>query len=227
MGDNIIKLHKPKYISGTLILVAVFIQDDVDKLYELTKCIQQLRNIFIQETIVIIDNNSKNTVWYHLAKNLNIYIIKNQSNLYRYEAGAYNLALKYFRADRYLCIQGTIYFNNKIQEVLDENNMNAYVLSTTTNLDRDINGLNLINKYLNFMDMDNWNNDPLAIWCCFYCNNLFMEELINSGLMDLRCNNKNISCAYERLFGVFINRKLGHVKTINSSTFQKIFLNQQ
>lgn len=43
-----------------------------------------------------------------------MYIIKNTSELYRYEIGAYNLALKYFKADKYICIQHNIQFFLKL-----------------------------------------------------------------------------------------------------------------
>ena len=53
-----------------------------------------------------------------------------------------------------------------------------------------------------------------------------MEELINTGLLDLRANNKNISCAYERILGTYFQRKLNYIKEINPKTYIKIFLNQ-
>jgi len=223
---NFLNDFKPIYIKGLIIIVAVYIEDDLNKLNILSNCIQQLRNIYNNETIVLIDNNSKNIKWYDLANSLNMYIIKNNSNIYRYEIGAYNLALKYFRADKYIFIQGTIFFNNKIEEILNDNIPDAYCFKTFIGLNWDNNGLNIINKYLNFIDMENWNIEPLVVWNCFYCNNLFINDLIESGLIDLKCHNKNISCAYERLLGTFIQRKLGYVKEINSNSYTKIFLNQ-
>jgi len=75
--------------------------------------------------------------------------------------------------------------------------------------------------------MDSRNNDdPLVLWNCFYCNNIFMDELINSGLMDLKCHNKNISCTYERIIECYFKRKLGFIKEINNKCFTKHFLNQ-
>ena len=224
---NFLSNSKPIYIKGLILIIAVYIEDDDNKLKILSDCILQFRNIYKNETIIIVDNNSKNNKWYDLAKSLNIYIIKNNSNLYRYEIGAYNLALKYFRADKYICIQGTIFFHNKIEEILDDNKQDAYSFRTHNNLDWDDFGLNIINKYLNFADMDSRNNDdPLILWNCFYCNNIFMDELINSGLMDLKCHNKNISCAYERILGCYFKRKLGFIKEINNKCFTKHFLNQ-
>ena len=223
---NFLNEYKPIHIKGLIIIVAVYIEDDEYKLNILINCIKQLRKIYENETIVLVDNKSKNNKWYELAYSLNMYIIKNNSDLYRYEIGAYNLALKYFRGDKYICIQGTIYFNSKIQETLDDNNPDAYSFKSLIGLNWDNYGLQIINKYLNFMDMNNWNNEPLVLWDCFYCNNLFITELINSGLIDLKCNNKNISCAYERILGTYFQNKLGIVKEINNNTFNKIFLNQ-
>jgi len=223
---NFLEENKPIYIKGLIIIVAVFIENDKYKLKILIDCLNKLRNIYYNETIVLIDNNSKNIEWYNLATSLHMYIIKNKSNLYRYEVGAYNLALKYFRADKYLCIQGTIFFNNKIDEILDDNIPDAYSFKKHIGLCWDENGLKIINKYLNFLDMDNWNNEPLVLWNCFYCNHLFMDELINTGLMDLRCHNKNISFANERILGCYFQRRLGNIKELNQQSFIKIFLNQ-
>jgi len=223
---NFLEEKKPIYIKGLIIFVAVFIENDENKLKTLIDCINQLRKTYKNEIIVLIDNNSKNIEWYNLATSLNMYIIKNKSNLYRYEIGAYNLALKYFRADKYLCIQGTIFLNNKINEILDDNIADAYSFKKHIGLSWNDDGLKIINKYLNFLDMNEWNNEPLVLWNCFYCNHLFMDELINTGLMDLKCHNKNISFANERILGCYFQRKLGNIKEINKNTFIKIFLNQ-
>lgn len=223
---NFLNDNKPIYIKGLLIIVSAYIEDDEEKIKIFSNCISQIRKIYSNETIVYVDNNSKNIRWHDLAKSLNIYIIKNNSNLYRYEIGAYNLALKYFRADKYICIQGTIFLKESIKEELIDFKADAYALKKHYNFDWDDNGLKIINKYLNFVDMENWNNEPLVLWNCFYCNNLFMEELINSGLLDLRSNNKNVSCAYERILGTFFQRKLNHFKEINPNTYIKNFLNQ-
>jgi len=217
---------KPIYIKGLLIIIALYIEDDENKLQITKNCINRLREVYNNETIVIVDNNSKNTKWYELATSLHMYIIKNNSELYRYEVGAYNLALKYFNADKYICIQGTIFLNNKIQETLDDTNEDAYSFKITNGLWWDDYGLNIINKYLNFCDMDNWNDEPLVLWNCFYCNHLFMNNLIKSGLLDLRCNNKDKSCAYERILGAYFYRKFGTIKIINNNTYFKHFLGQ-
>lgn len=223
---NFLNENKPIYIKGLIIIIAVYIEDDEYKYNILINHIKQFRNIYKNETIILVDNKSKNTKWYELAYSLNMYIIKNNSDLYRYEIGAYNLALKYFRADIYICMQSSIYIINKIQENLDDKIPDAYSFKNHIGLSWDDNGLNIINKYLNFMNMNNWNNEPLVLWNCFYCNNLFMNELINSGLFDLKCNNKNISCAYERIIGTYFQNKLGIVKEINNNTYKKIWLNQ-
>ena len=221
--------NKPVYIKGLLIIVAVYIENDVYKLNVLKSCIAQFRNIYKNETIVIIDNKSKNVEWYDLAKSLNIYIIKNNSNLYRYEIGAYNLALKYFRADKYICVQGTMYFNNKITEELDDTKDDAIVFKKTNAQSLNNDGVNIehiIKKYLNFIDMTDRNEEPLVLWNCFYCNKGFMDNMIEKGILDLICNNKDISCSYERILGTYFHRNLENVKEINPETYHKIFLKQ-
>jgi len=222
---NFLDENKPVYIKGLILIVAVYIDDDVHKLNILKNCIEQYRKVYKNDTIVIIDNNSKNIEWYDLAYSLNMYIIKNNSNLYRYEIGAYNLALKYFRADKYICVQGTIFFNNKITEELDDTKADAIVFKKHNETFSDLTFF--INKYLNFIDMANWNFEPLVQYNCFYCNKSFMDNMIEIGILDLRCNYKHISCCYERILGTYFHRNLENVKVINQETFNKIWLDQQ
>jgi hypothetical protein len=226
---NFLEENKPVYIKGLLIIVAVYIENDVYKLNVLKSCIAQFRNVYKNETIVIVDNKSKNVEWYDLAKSLNIYIIKNNSNLYRYEIGAYNLALKHFRADKYICVQGTMYFNNKITEELDDTKDDAIVFKKTNAQSLNNDGVNIehiIKKYLNFIDMTDRNEEQLVLWNCFYCNKGFMDNMIEKGILDLICNNKDISCSYERILGTYFHRNLENVKEINPETYHKIFLKQ-
>lgn len=226
---NFLDENKPVYIKGLIIIVAVYIEDDEYKLNVLKSCIAQFRKIYNNETIVIIDNKSKNIEWYDLAKSLNMYIIKNNSDLYRYEIGAYNLALKYFRADRYICVQGTMFFNNKIREELDDTRDDAIVFKKLNAPSLNNDGVNIehvIKKYLNFIDMTDRNEEPLVLWNCFYCNKGFMDNMIGKGILDLICNNKDISCSYERILGTYFHRNLENVKEINPETYHKIFLKQ-
>jgi hypothetical protein len=215
------------YIKGTLIIVALYIGNiEEEKINISLNCLINLRKNYPNEFIIIVDNNSYNKEWINLANMLSMYIIKNTSDLYRYEIGAYNLALKYFKADKYICIQHNINFHSKIYQELSIDEPDAYVFNTTTHLNMSNEGLNIINKYLNFLNMKDWNNEPLAIWNCFYCNDLMMDKIINSGLFDLFLNNKYISEVYERLLGTFLFRNLGNVKIIDNKNFNKIFFNQ-
>ena len=232
---NFLEENKPVYIKGLLIIAAVYIEDDAYKLNVLKSCIAQFRNVYKNETIVIVDNKSKNVEWYDLAKSLNIYIIKNNSNLYRYEIGAYNLALKHFRADKYICVQGNIFLNNKITEELDDTKADAIVFkkhyeheTTWNNDNNDWDYISPINKYLNILDMKDRDKDrQLVQYSSFYCNKAFMDNMIEKGILDLICNKKVISCSYERILGTYFHRNLENVKVINPETFNKIWLNQQ
>lgn len=229
---NFMTTKEPIFIKGgPLIIMAVYIGNDESKYQILVKCLKQIRSIYKTETIVAVDNKSLNTSWYTVAKELDIYVLYNKSDLYRYEIGAYNLALQHFRADEYILIQGTIYMNNKISEKLQDDKQDVYAFGSIHDRHHhwDNTGLQIINKYLNFVNMNSWNRDPILLWNCLYCNNLFLESLLNKGIFDLICNSKNCSCAYERILGCYISRNIGNgvIKTINSSTFVKHFLGQQ
>ncbi len=231
---NFLEENKPVYIKGLLIIAAVYIEDDAYKLNVLKSCIAQFRNVYKNETIVIVDNKSKNVEWYDLAKSLNIYIIKNNSNLYRYEIGAYNLALKHFRADKYICVQGNIFLNNKITEELDDTKADAIVFkkhyeheTTWNNDNNDWDYISPINKYLNILDMKDRDKDrQLVQYSSFYCNKAFMDNMIEKGILDLICNKKVISCSYERILGTYFHRNLVNVKEINPETYNKLHFSQ-
>lgn len=215
-----------KHINGTIIIVALYIINDQDKYNCTIKCLSQLRNVYPTEVIVIVDNQSPNREWYELAKSLNYDILYNDSNQYKYEIGAYNLALKHYSADKYICIQSSLYIHKKIENELSSTESDAIAFSSVYGLHWDTAGLNLINEYLKSVNMKPWNDDPLVLWNCFYCNDIYMQDLKKSGLLDLVCNTKNCSCAYERLLGCHMYRLLNQVKSIDNSVFTKYWLSQ-
>lgn len=217
-----------KYIKGTIIIVALYMGNNLtpEQINISLNCIKNLRKHYPDEFIVIVDNNSPNRDWVNIANNLNMHIIINVSELYRFEIGAYNLALKYFKADKYICIQHSILIKSKIKEELEIDKPDVYLFSTVLGLYMEQDGLNLINKYLNNLNMNNWNYEPIAMWNSFYCNDLMMEKIINNGLLNLISNNKLISQAYERILGVFFYRIIKDVKVINADSFKKKFLIQ-
>jgi hypothetical protein len=220
---------KPTYIKGTIIIIAVYINNDLDTYNELIKCLTQLRSIYVNEIIVAVDNCSLNNKWYEVAKKLNINILYNNSVLHRYEIGAYKLALQHFRADKYIFIQGTIFINNRLDlSSLDSNEEDAISFNIIeNNLCWCENGLNFINKLLRSINMNDWDNDPLILWNCFVCNNIFINNILNSGIFDLPSNTKAHSCAFERILGCYFKKTLKNIKCIDNKSYDKIFLNQE
>jgi hypothetical protein len=216
------------YIKGTIIIVSLYLgninQENIDMSL---KCLKSMREYYKKETIIIVDNNSINKDWIKTANELNMYILTNTNELFRYEIGAYNLALKYFKADAYICIHHNIQFYNKIAEELENDKPDVYLFDSIIEYDDKayqwkIDLLEILNPYLKFLNMGNFTCGPLTKWNCFYCNNLMMEELLKSGLFNLISNNKRISGAQERILGVFFNKITGNtLKIINSNTFLK------
>jgi hypothetical protein len=74
--------------------------------------------------------------------------------------------------------------------------------------------------------MNNWDNEPLVLCNNFCCNNLFINDMLNSGLFDLPSNTKNHSCAFERILGCYFKNKLNEIVTLNNNSFNKIYLCQ-
>lgn len=225
---NFNEISEPIYIKGTIIIMAVHIDERETSYNTLIKCLKKNREIYKKEHIILIDNKSINKNWYSLAKKLEMNILVNNSNLHGFEIGAYRLALQNYRADNYIFIQGTFLLNRKLDLKLNNNLPSAYIFRTLNFLNWSNQGLELINKLLLSVNMDKRkNNDPLVLNNSFYCNNLFVNELLNSGLLDLPCNSKNHSCAFERVLGCFIFRKLKVIKVIDEKYFSKHFLRQK
>jgi hypothetical protein len=226
---NIMSEHNSNriYVKGTIIILAVHINNDEKNYNELIRCIIQLRNVYKEETIVAVDNESLNKKWYEKASELNIVILKNNSDINLYEPGAYRLALQHYRADKYVFLQCTIFINAKLNlSMLDNNEPNAVTLYKLYGLHWTEQGLKLINDLLQSINMNTWNNDPLVVYNCFCCNDLFAEDMINSGLLNLPSNTKNHSCAFERIFGSYIKSKIGDFSALDQAYFHKIHLFQ-
>lgn len=230
MDDN----KEPVNVNGLIVVLAVYINDDENNFNELVKCLNQLRVVYTNEVIVAVDNGSLNTSWYECAKKLNINILYNESVLHRFEIGAYKLALQHFRADTYIFIQGTMYMNKKLNlSVLDSDSTNGNEMAISFGYLDDFccNGdgkllLRLVNKLLESIHMNYWNNDGIVLWNSFCCNNPFITGMLNSGIFDLPSNTKAHSCAFERILACYFMKIMNHVDMVDGSEFIKIGLNQ-
>jgi len=220
--------NTPFYINNVIIIVAVYVNNDIKNYNELIKCLKQLRCIYKNETIIAVDNNSLNNKWIEIAKSLNICILINNSKFHRFEMGAYKLALQYFRSDTYIFIQGTIFLNNKLDlSLLDTSIPNAIAFKLICNdLCWSNKGLMLINNLLESIQMKKWNNDPIVLWNSFCCNNSFINIMFQDKLFDLYSNTKEHSCAFERILGCYLNSRLKKINEIHENSFHKIFLSQ-
>jgi len=219
---------KPVYIKGTIIIVAVYINNDLNNYNHLISCLTQLRKIYINETIITVDNCSLNNSWYAVANKYNMNILYNNSDIHRFEVGAYKMALQHFRSDKYIFIQGTIFINNKLNlSQLDTSEETALFFDfIINNLSWTNEGLKLINNMLKTINMNDWNNDPLVLWNCFCCNNIFISNMLTSGVFDLPSNSKAHSCAFERVLGCYFKKVMKDIKCIDKNSFYKIWLSQ-
>jgi len=211
-------MNYPIYFDDTIIIVAIYLGDYDKKKYDITiECLKSIREYYKTNKIIAVDNNSINTDWYNIAVILNIHLLKNTSSYYKYEPGAYLYALKYFRAKNYIFIQGNIIFHKNIKLLLDDNKPDAGVFNTFNNICLNTTDIILLNECLIKLNIPIWNNDYdlVATWNCFYCNNLFVEELLKDNIFKFKCNNKTLSCLYERIISVYIRHKIGIVKTLS------------
>lgn len=228
---NYLVPKKPIYIKGLIVFIAIYTGINItnEQLCITIECLKKVRENYKYETVVIIDNNSPNTEWYYIAKQLNFIILKNISELHKYEMGAYKHALQYYRADEYLCIQGNLLLNKRIDYKLDKNKIDAYAIETyKTHCYYSEPEIKELNNNLKILQFDEWDNniDSTILWNCFYCNNIFMDEMLKCGLFDILCNNKTLSCLFERILGYFMRIKVGYIKKIDKNYYNKYFFNQ-
>jgi hypothetical protein len=220
-----------EYIDGLLVLIASYVSNDLsqERMEISKKSILQLQKVFHYAKIVIVDNNSQNNDWYDFIKSLNIPLLINCSETNKYEVGAYNYGLQFYRAKRYLCFQHNVIFNFDISQQLNENEPDVYVCRDIDNLSWDYNGLLLVNSYLQKINQGEYTNQRLCVWNCFYCNDHMIDLLLRNNVLGMECKEKNHSNAFERILGVFFCNQIGkhNVKILDNNIFEKIWFNQQ
>lgn len=227
---NYINKVVPIHIKGTIVIVAVYINNSASSYNTLISCLKQLRTIYKNKTIVTVDNMSLNTAWHSTATELDMIILKNDDPTHRYEIGAYKCALNFFRADKYIFIQGTIFLKQKLQlNILDPEKMDVLAFNTLNHLCWSQSGKMFIMDLLKSIKIPCDDNIGVLLWNCFCCNDLFVTAMFINGIFDLPSNTKDHSGAFERILYVFIKHMFGKdylIKTISTSMFDKHFLNQ-
>ena len=208
--------------------MAVYINNTERSFNTLKMSLNGIRKIYPDECIVAVDNGSLNNKWHTIAKQLDMVVLENKSTIHRYEIGAYKCALQHFRADRYICIQGTLFLKKKVDLLgLQNQNPDAIAFKIVNALQCSNEGLELINKLLNVIDMGPWNNEPYFVaWNCFCCNNYFIEEMFKDGIFDLPSFTKNHSVAFERILGYYFGTKLKTVGEVRDGPYWKVGLQQ-
>ena len=224
---------EPTYIKGTLIVLAVYINNNNISYDILILCLKHLRNVYKNETIITVDNGSLNTNWHEIAKNLNMIILHNNSDIHRYEMGAYKLALEHYRADKYIFSQGTIVLNNLDLSVLDnQEKINVLVLNfwhdpDNGNFRYDPNGIILINKLLSELKLSDWFDYPyIATDNTFCCNNLLINKMFEDGLFDISSETKLHSMSFERILGYYFKLKADNIYELPKNMYYKQSLAQ-
>jgi len=214
-----------EYINGLLIIVSSYVSDNLseEKMNISKYSIVQLTKTFENARIIIVDNNSQNSDWYNFIKSLNLTLLINDSEINKYEIGAYNYGLKFFRADKYLCIQHNIIFKNNILQELNIYQPDVYVFQNIDHLSWDHFGLMLVNSYLAKINQGEYTNQRLCVWNSFYCNNEMINLLVKYKILEMDCKNKNDSNAFERILGVFFCNQIGknNVKVLDNNIFEK------
>jgi len=206
-GQNNLKTLKPL---KTLIIICS--KSPNPNLYN---CVEQLYKIQMDDNtnICIVDSDSDNFDIYNKLKekypSVDIQYAKNKN----YEYGAYKYAYNlYPNYDIYICIQDTLTCTKKIDlTIVDNNNVYTYFHfgGFTTHIDikqyaiKLLEGVNL--NYKDIIDTPfNLSTHNSFIVNKYIMKNIF-ETLVNPPI------NKDDSCAYERIFGLYFILK--NIKT--------------
>jgi len=173
------------------------------------KCIQQLYDIQIDDVnntkICIVDSNSNDIENYKNIINLfpfvEIHLVRNMN----YEYGAWKYAHSiYPDYDIYFCIQDTNIIHKKLDyNIIGNNNVYAFHHHSGFNSHLSIKqlGIHVLDKsdldYKSIIDTD----FNLAQHSSFIVNNHVMKDIFKTLVNPP--NNKDGSCCYERLFGIY------------------------
>ena len=188
----------------------------------LLDCISQVEMLFDTFDIVVVDSNSDNRT---ILNELNYPIISGNSN---YEFGAYKLGYESNKSYKnYMCIQDSFIPIKKIDslnEISDQISMvNKYEIGFSTHT-------GIINCAKDLVDKTTYSElfskicntkFMIDLNCSFIVSNNTIKNIIDT-LPNLPIN-KDGSCSYERIFGIFFLYHNHEIIDINGY-FQKIQL---
>lgn len=203
--ECIMTYTEPTHILGLLIIFAVYTSKD-EFSEVVSKCLEQIKKVYPHETIVVVNNNSPSVTWKETAIKNKLIILDNTDKLHRYEIGAYRHALKYYRADTYIFLQGSCYINRPLDmSELYCNTSFAKTISMFTGwcmYEHEI--FKCKSLLTNIPVLNNFDIINGVQYNSFVCNNMFVDDLFEYGIFDLPSNSKTISCCFERILGLFI-----------------------
>lgn len=165
--------------------------------------------------ICIVDSDSSDFSIYEKVAitypDIELYFIKNKN----YEYGAWKYAyIKNPNYDKYFCIQDTIYILNK----LDINLVNDNVALTIHDNSGFFSHVQIKNHSKKLLENTNLDYEDiidtkfkLATHCFFVVNNNVMKNIFKTLINPPF--NKDGSCSYERIFGIYFIKK--NIKTID------------
>jgi len=212
------------YINGLLIIVASYVplklseeQINISK-----EALTNLKIYFKDAKIIVIDNNSNNIDWYNFIKFLDIEYFINDSDIYKYESGAYLYALNKYRADEYLCIQHNIVFNASISQKLKKNEPDVYLFFNQLNDSWNIQAHHKIIECHNILNLGYYRKYLICGYNSFYCNNKTIDLLLEKEILTkIPCKDKIMSNVYERIFGSFFGNYIENVQILDKNIFKK------
>jgi hypothetical protein len=178
----------------------------IDNLYRI-----QIRDDLDKYKVCVIDSDSDDFTVYDRIKEqfpyVDIHLVKNKN----YEYGAWKKGLElYPDYDLYFCLQDSILLTKKINlNIINDNNCYIFYHSSGFNHHPSIKemGIEILKQTtLNYESIID-SNFSLAYGNMFFVNNFIMKDIFNT--LQTPPINKNGSCVYERIFGLyFISKKI-------------------
>ena len=212
------------HINGLLVIVSSYVSEKLseEQINISKEALTSLKTYFKDAKIIVIDNNSNNNDWYNFIKSLDIEYFINDSEIYKYESGAYLYALNKYRADEYLCIQHNIVFNASISQKLKKDEPDVYLFFNQLNDSWGMPSHYQLIECHNILNLGYYGNYLICGYCSFYCNNKTIDLLLEKEILTkIPCNYKIMSNIYERLFGSFFGTYIKKVQILDKSIFTK------
>lgn len=204
----------------TAMIYATYSKNETTSLL-LSKFYKKTREIYKDNIIFIVDNNSLNKSYMNYISDFNIknnckntFIVSNDDNTFKYEYGAYKIGLENVKAPHYILLQSSTILVKKIDEA--PNNISAFICAIESDDCIDNEEAKLARK----LYKSKWKIPTFVYGSNLICDKYFAKKFYDEILTKIPITNKIESCASERITGEFLQNYCNSIYAIESFVYK-------